>query len=217
MPKTITDDIGVALPSAIDGPFQVIDSSDAANWIKIDPALSRVEAAGDARPLRSVSTHLLRTYLSSGINAFGTYTAARSVNAGASGGMVVFPIRIPEDFDPAGPSSLAVLIGPTADSTVNGQMVRFVVDYTRVSAEDGVQADASVAMDWPVPDDWTTAEAKEVLIDNGNGWTFDGDTLAPGDWLGFRFAREGAHANDDFAQGVKFTERMVFVYRAKTF
>ena len=217
MPNTTTDDIGVALPSAIDGPFQVVDPADAANWIKVDPALSRVEAAGDARPMRVAFSALVRTYLSTGVGVIGTYMPARSVNTGVSGGMFLFPLRVPEEFDAAASSSLAILIAPTADSAVNGQTVRFLVEYTLVSAADGARSDGSVAMDWPVPDDWTTAETKEVLIDNGNGWTFDGDTLAPGDWLGFRFAREGAHANDDFAQGLLFAERVAFMYQAKKF
>lgn len=217
MPKTFTDDIGAALPSAIDGPFQVTDPSDAASWIRIDPALARVEAAGDARPTRAVSAVFDRTYLSVGLASIGSHLPARSVAAGVKGGYYTVPIRVPDDIDPAAPASIVILVSPAADSAANGQILRFGLDYTRVEASDGSRSEGATAMDWPVPDDWTTSDSGLVVIDNGNGWSFDANTFAPADWLGVRVFRDGAHANDDFNQGLVIADTLALVYRAKTY
>jgi len=216
MPKTFTSDIGLALPSAIEGPLQIIDPADAASWIKIDPAQARIEAAGIARPQRSILLPTSRVYLSAGLTTIGSYLAARSIGAGAIGGVFFAPFRLPEDMDVSAPAAVYVLLSPVSDATTNGQVVRLVLSTTRAAA-DGSITDDLLNQDWPVPDDWTTSDVESALLDNGNGWTVDGDALAPGDWFGVRMHRDGPHAADTFDQGIRFSEMIVFAYSARTF
>lgn len=216
MPKTFTDDIAPALPSSIEGPFQVVDASDASSWIKVEPASARISIAGDARPTRSVATGYDRIYLTAATQYIGTTITARYVNSDSNGGFYVSPIRIPDDMDLGEPSNIKVLIGPLYNATVNGQVVRFGFAHTRVTLQ-GVASNGSITYDWDVPDDWTTSDYKIVTIDNGNGRTFEADTFAIGDVVGFRISRLGTAAEDTFNKAVKFAQYLQFEYTAKVF
>lgn len=216
MPKTHTDDLAPVLPSSIEGPFQISTPSDPTSWIKIDPAGARIAAGGDGRPTRVVAPVFGRTYGSVTAHYIGTTIVAHYVNAGSTGGFYLLPIRVPDDMDVTQPSSVRIVAAPVQDATTNGQAVRFYLQQTRVSQ--GGPPDASVVtFDWDVPDDWTTNDCNLVLIDNGNGRTFEGDTFENGDTLGLRIIRMGGSASDTFDKGVKFADCIAFEYTAKEY
>ena len=213
MPKTYTDDLGPPLPSLVDGPFEIRDPSDAESWIKIDPANAEISSAGNARPTRLITTGFVRASGSAYSQYIGSYMAARSVSANVSGGFHLAPICIPEDMDVSEPCYVRLLISPLTDATTNGQVIRFGLALTSVT-QTGVMSNSSVTCDWNVPDDWTTSEYKVVLIDNGNGRTFDPDTFTNRDVVGFRIRRVGTAAADTFDKGVKIAEFLQIEYTA---
>ena len=213
MPKTHTDDIAAALPSAINGPFTVVDPADAASWVKIDPAAAQIAAAGGAGPTRVVTTSFGRSYGSGLSQYIGNYIIARYVNAGATGGFYAHPLRIPDEMDVTRPSKVRLLVNPLNDATTNGQVIRFIL----YAAYGGTVVGTSITSDWNVPDDWTTDDCNVALIDNGSGHTFDGNTFTNGDTLGLRIIRAGGAAEDTFDKTLRIAEYLQFEYTAKAF
>ena len=216
MPKTHTDDVAPALPSSIDGPFQIVDPSDCASWIKADPANARIAAAGNARPTRVLTTGYGRTYLNTTALFIGVAMTARYVNAEDNGGFYLSPIRIPDDMDVGEPCTVKILVTPVQDATTNGQVVRFALTRTRVTLG-GSESSSTFVYDWDVPDNWTTSDYNMVTIDNGNGRSFEADTFANGDIVGLRISRQGAATEDTFNKAVKFAEYIQLEYTAKAY
>jgi len=216
MPKTFTDDIAPALPSSLSGPFQVVDPTDANSWIKVDPAGAMIAAAGAARPVRTVKSSYVRSYLSASASVIGSVLAARSISNELLGGFYTSPIRVPDDMDVTQPSDVNILVSPVQNATVNGQAIRFQLSHSRVTPS-GTSLNGVITVDWPVPDNWTVTDAAAALIDNGNGRTFEANVLSTGDYLGFRCVRFGSAAEDTFNKGVLIAESLMFRYTAKTF
>jgi len=216
VPKTFTDDIAPALPSSLAGPFQIVDPTDAASWIKIDPAGATIAAAGGGRPTRTLLTGYVRQHLSGGSSFIGSVMAARSVNDGVTGGFYTAPIGIPNEMDVAEPADVTILVNPIQDATTNGQVVRLELSYSHVTAAGNI-TNGVITFDWSVPDDWTVNDPALVLIDNGNGRTFEADTFGAGDYLGLRCLRLGAAAQDTFNKGINLAEMLAFQYTAKGF
>lgn len=209
MPKTFTDDVAAALPSSIEGLFQVVDPADHANWIKLDPAGAGVAAAGAARPKRRIIRAMLRTYGLTYTGALGTAYSCRRVTATGLAGTFYAPFPIPPDMDLAAPGDVKLIIAATVDATTNGQAIRFRVDVTHFIPGEAPN-DATIAYDWPVPDDWTANDPREVAIDNGNGVTFDADHFEAGDHLGLFIRRMGAATEDRFDKDLLICDAMAF-------
>lgn len=216
MPKTYTDDAGPTLPASIEGPFQIIDPSDCASWIKVDPADARIKAAGNARPIRVLTIGHKRNYLTTTSHFIGVAVTARSVNANDNGGFYLSSIGIPDDMDVGEPCNVKILVTPVDDATINGQVARFALTRTRVTLE-GSLTGTTFVYDWDVPDNWTTSDFNVVTIDNGNGWSFDADTFAEGDLVGLRVSRQGAATEDTFNKAIKFAECIRLEYTAKLY
>jgi len=216
VPKTFTDDIAPAFPSSLDGPLQVVDPTDASSWIKVDPASGAIAAAGAARPSRRIASSYVRTYFSASAAAIGSVLAARSITTELLGGFYASPIRIPDDMDVTQPSDVTILVSPVQSATVNGQTVQFQFAHSIVPPG-GTGANAVITVDWAVPNNWLPTDAAVVLMDNGNGRTFEANTLSAGDFLGFRCARLGSATEDTFNKSVLIAETLVFSYVAKEF
>lgn len=216
MPKTFTDDIAPALPSSLDGPLQIVDPTDASSWIKVDPAGGVIAAAGAARPGRRVESSYVRTYLSANASAIGSVLAARSITSELLGGFYASPIRMPDDMDVTQPSDVTILVSPAQNATVNGQTVRFQLSHSRMTPG-GTSTSAVITVDWAVPNNWLAGDTAVVLMDNGNGRTFDANTLNTGDFLGFRAIRFGSATEDTFDKSVLIGETLIFKYVAKEF
>ena len=213
MPKTHTSDVAAALPGSIDGPFVVVDPSDAANWIKLNPAGGAIAAAGAARPTRGLVAHYARSYFTASIQYLTGVILARAVNPDDLGGFFLAPLRIPDDADATSPITIRVALSPALNATTNGLVVRLLLSHTRVTSA-GSSSSGDVTYDWPVPDDWTTSDIAIVALDNGNGHTYDAGTFTPGDLLGLRLVRQGNDAADTFDKGVKIAENVHLEYTA---
>lgn len=216
MPKTFTDDIAPALPSSIDGPFQVVDAADSSSWIKVDPANAQIAAAGGARPLKRMIAPYARSYLVSGQTVIAMAISARYVNTGYVGGFYVTALRIPDELDVTQPLSIRTLVSTLVNSSTTGEVVRFSLEWARITTT-GVQISNNVTYDWPAPDNWQTSETNVALIDNGSGWTIDGNTFAAGEFLGLRISRLGTDPADTYSTGVRFAEMLMLDYTAKAF
>ncbi len=216
MPKTFTNDVAPTLPSAIQGPLQVIDPSDGSSWIKIDPAGARIVAAGGAKPVRIVAVAFTRTYGSGSPSYISTTITSRTIGASSIGGAYYAPFRLPFDMDVSKTSNVKILVSPATNATTNGQVVRFTLDQSHVS-EGGNPSTSSDSFDWSVPDDWTTSDVSLVTIDTGSGYTFAGSTFQAGDHLGLRVIRNAFAAEDTFDKGVKISEHLLFEYTSTDF
>lgn len=216
MPKTFTDDVAAALPSSIEGPFQVLDPTDHDSWIKLDPAGAGVAAAGAARPKRRIIRAILRTYGLTYTDALGTGYSCRRVTATGLAGTFYAPFPIPPDMDLAAPSDIKLIIAAAVDATTNGQAIRFRVDVTHFKPGEAPN-DATIAYDWPVPDDWTANDPREVAIDNGTGAAFDANHFEDGDQVGLLIRRDGAATEDTFDKNILICDAMTFEYSAKVY
>jgi hypothetical protein len=214
MPKTYTDDVAAALPSSIDGPFQVLDPADHDNWVKLDPAGGGVVAAGLARPTRQIIRPLARTFGLSFTDTMGAAFLYRRLSSTSIAGFYVVTFPIPPDMDLSAVSHVKLIAAAFADATTNGQAVRLSLDVTHFTPGEAPN-DAVIDYDWPVPDDWTTGDPREVLIDNGNGVTFDADHFEAGDQLGMLIRRFGTAAEDTFDKDILVSEVLAFEYAAR--
>ncbi|MGD2110383.1 MAG: hypothetical protein PVI86_13460 [Phycisphaerae bacterium] len=211
MPKTFTSDAGLLLPSAIQGPLQVIDPTDDSSWIRIDPANARLSAAGEAKPTRVVSSPHVRTYGSTSSTYIANTITARAVNASSFGGIYFAPFQIPLDMDVSKTSNVSILVSPGSDATTNGQAVRFTLDWGTVTPGGGATTGANT-YDWNVPDDWTDQDSAQVTIDTGGGYTFAACTFENGDHAAVRVIRSGFASEDTFDKTLKIAEQVLFEY-----
>ncbi len=215
MPKTFTDDIAPVLPSALNGPFQVIKPGDSASYFKLDPASGKVEAAGTARPIRRLTVPLVRT---SGVVSNSTIDSgmdARSVGASLDGGFYVAPFVVPPEMDLSVASSVKVVTAPAADGG-GATVVRF--ELTTAYAKDG---DTSVVTetlidDWTTPTGWSTQDLKLVTLDGGSGATYAANKFEASDIIGLLLRRVGSASQDTFPNSLLIGTCVVFEYTAKT-
>ena len=215
MPKTYTDDIAPALPSAISGPFQISDASDADSYLKIDPASAKISAAGNARPQRRLFTGLVKLIGTSVAGTLGSGMSCRQVAPGNDAGFFAGPVGVPGDMDLSEPSSIFVVIAAAVSSSLPGAVVRLeiVTGYTK----DGqfTPHSTTVTYDHPVPDYWQAGAAETPRVDDGNGRTFGPDLFEAGDVLGVRARLIRSAAADTFDQAVKLASGVIFEYTAK--
>lgn len=172
--------------------------------------------SGDTPPTRVANTGYCRAYGTCTAHYIGSAITARYVNYNSTGGFYLLPIRIPDDMDVAEPCSVKILVNPVFNVTTNGQVIRFYLQQSHV-ADGGSMNTTSINYDWDVPDNWTTNDYNVVLIDNGNGRTYEAGAFANGDTVGFRIARLGTAAEDTFNKAVKIAEYLQFEYTAKQY
>lgn len=216
MPKTHTSDVAAALPGSIDGPFQVVDPSDVASWIRLAPATGAIDAAGGARPTRGLVAPYARSYFSASVQYLTGVILARAVDAGDLGGFFAAPYRLPSELDSTAPMTVRVALAPMVNATTNGQVIRLLLSHTRVTPSGSV-ASGDITYDWPVPHAWTASDVAIVALDNGNGHTYDAGTFTPGDLIGMRLVRQGNDPADTFDKGVKIAECIHIEYRAAAY
>ena len=149
MPKTFTDDIGPVLPSALDGPFQVVDPNDIDSYIKVDPENARIEAAGDARPVRRLTAEYTRAYGFTLTTVLATALDVRSIGPNTDAGFYTAPFFIPVDMDTGETSSLKLMLAPASNGG-GATVVR--LELITAYGKDG---DTSVASQTAIYD-WTT-------------------------------------------------------------
>lgn len=213
MPKTYTDDIGQVLPSALEGPFQVSDPADADNYLKIDPANARIEAAGSARPTRHLTVLHDSEYGAPLKTTLGTAIVARTLVATTDNGFYTKPFHLPHDIDVTQTSDVKIIIA-TASSLGSG-IVRLELITSYCKDGDTSVANQTVTYDWPTPGGWTPEHPKLVTIDNGSGYTYQPNTWESGDIIGLAIRRLGSAAQDTYIQNVIVPIGVLFAYTAK--
>ena len=215
MPKTHTDDVGLALPSAIEGPFEIADAVDHDSYLRIDPALARITAAGGARPSRRLDLGYARNSGVSSAAVLGEGMACRQVNPGNDAGFYTNSVGIPGEMDPAEPCSILVLIAAAANSMLSNLVVR--VEVAAAYAKDGQSTPhtTTVVYDCEVPDSWHEDAVEIVRIDDGNGWTFAPNLFEAGDLIGLRVRLVRSAVEDNFDQAVKLGTGAIFEYTGK--
>lgn len=215
MPRTHTDDVGPAIPSAIEGPFEVADAADHGSYLKINPALAQITATGDARPLRRLHFGYARNTGLSNAAVLAEGMACRQVNPGYDAGFYTNSIGIPDEMDPAAPSSIFVLIAAVASSMLSNVAVR--LEVTAAYAKNGQSSPhiTTVTCDYTVPDSWQTDAVEVVRVDDGNGRTFAPNLFEAGDVVGLRVRLARSAAEDTFNQAVKLATGVIFEYTAK--
>ena len=171
---------------------------------------------GGPRALRVISIGYCRSYNTATAHFIGTAIAARYVHANDLGGFYLLPFTLPQDMDVSQPSSVRILVNPLQNAAINGQKVRFILQATHVP-DGGSPQTSTVNCNWSVPENWTTDDCNVVLMDNGNGRTFEGNTFAEGDTVGLRLARAGSDPADTFDKAVKMADYIQFEYTAKRY
>jgi hypothetical protein len=104
MPKTFTDDIAPVLPSAIDGPFQIVDPSDSSSYMKVDPKKALIQAAGGARPIKQLTALFESSYSIALSTTLGGAIRAKSIGASNDAGFYCNAFALPGDMDVSGQS-----------------------------------------------------------------------------------------------------------------
>jgi hypothetical protein len=141
---------------------------------------------------------------------------AVTVGASVIGGIYLQPQRLTPQVDVRRSIGVWILLSPAANSLVDGQHVSIQLSVTQVNA-DGTLTDTNVTYIWPVPNGWLTTDTEFVLIDNGNGVSFDAEFFADQQNIGLRVARLGDKPADTFAQGLKIAEYAVLQYTTREF
>jgi hypothetical protein len=216
MPKTYTDDLQPAMPSALEGPLLIADPADHGSWIRIDPAGSTIAAAGGAQFRRQIVVPYVRTYAATTPALFGAAITSHYVTATAIGGFYLAPLVIPMDMDVSKPSDVKLLAASAADDTGSGEVIRFSLVETHV-ADTGAPVDITVSCDWAVPTNWQMSDSRVVTIDGGSGYTFAGATFQHGMWVGLRITRVGSATEDTFDKTVNIGGALMFEYTAGRF
>ncbi len=214
MPKTFTDDVAPLLPSAVKGPFQVVDPADPTSYFKVDPALARVEAAGAARPRRRLTLGMTRGNGVSSLTTIDTAMDARSVALNSDGGFYTFPFQIPTDMDVGASSDIRVALSPGADGG-GGTVVRLELVTAYGKDGDPSVVTETLTYDWTTPSGWSMQDLKLVRIDAGSGYTHAGGKFETGDYVGLLVRRVGSAAQDTFPQSLLIGASVVFEYTAK--
>ncbi len=214
MPKTFTDDIGPALPSALDGPFQVVDPNDIDSYIKVDPENARIEAAGDARPVRGLTVGYTRGYGMSLRSVLAAAMDACSVGPGTDAGFYTTPFFIPVDMDTGETSSVKVGVVP-ASSGGGGTVARLELLTAYVKDGDTSLDRQTTICDWTTPGGWTPEDLKLVTLDTGSGYTFAADTFESSDIVGLRIRRVGSAVQDTFPYNLLIVTALFFEYTAR--
>ncbi len=215
MPKTYTDDIAATLPSSLDGPFKVVDPSDAAAYFKVDPAQARVEAAGGARPMRRVNLGFYKTIGTTLAGTIGTAMGSRIVAVGNTGGYLCNAIGVPVDMDLSAPANVKVMLAPDADSSLSGKQVRIELTISYGKGADSALTTTTINHDWTTPDNWSAGDPELVVIDAGNGETFAANTFELDDVIGIWLRLARAAGADTFDQSVHLAAGAVLEYTAK--
>jgi hypothetical protein len=152
----------------------------------------------------SVSNLLLPFNRNNGSVAQSTVSTAvttLTVGAAVTGGWYTGMLRLPPAVDVTKPIDVVLTVTPQANSLVDGQNVVFNVIWASID-ENGVRVDNTFNQTWPVPNGWLTTDTQHVLMDNGNGHTFDADTFDPQMRIALILRRVGASPLDTFAQGL---------------
>jgi len=215
MPKTHTDDVAMALPSAVQGPFQVVAPDDLTSFLKLDPQAAALEAAGGARPIRSVTVGLNRTSGTSGNATLGNGIACRQVVAGDDGGFYAEPLWIPPEMDLAATSRVYAMICAAVASALSDVAVVLELAAGYVRHQQAGPHSTTLTVVHPVPDAWQSAQPEEVLLDDGASRTFAPQVFEAGDVLGLRVQLLRSSASDTFDQPVKLFGAVRFEYTAK--
>ena len=164
--------------------------------------------------LRYESVAAGRSFASVTDQTIGQSIICKRIAASALGGFYCKPFQLPQDFDPTKPIDVAVLIHTAVNSGVDGQHVRLRVNWTE--AIEGVLNDVhTITYDWPVPNGWLTSNPLVVLIDNGNGHTFDAHQFSNTSTLGLRIDRNGIATEDTYAQATDLAEAIRLTYSTK--
>lgn len=213
MPKTFTSDVGAALPSAIDGPFQIQVPGDGTSYFKIDPAGGKIEAAGVARPVRRLLVPFSRNTGVVGTSTFDTGMDARTVGATADGGFMLVPFVVPAEIDVSAASSVIVAVAPGGNG--GDAVVRFELSTTFAKDGDTTLTTEVLNFDWTTPSGWSTGDMKLVTLDGGSGATFAANKFEPGDVVGFLLRRLGAATEDTMPVTLLMAPGVVFEYVGK--
>lgn len=181
----------------------VADSSQTAGlrWANVAPDFS----------LQRLIIPFVRVFGSVTNTTIGLHIAAGSVASNSLGGMFASPIQIPPDMDVTKTSNLKILISPTANGEINGQVIRFVGNYTKVTSA-GVQSDTNFNHDFSVPNGWITTQTELLTLVSAGGVSFAASTFALTDQVGFKVYRDGPNAADTYDQGVRIANYVIFEY-----
>ena len=215
MPKTYTDDIAPALPTALDGPLLIADPNDHDSYLQIDPAGAQLKATGDARPLRHLTLSGDRKSGTAVYAMNGTALEARKIAVGNDGGYFTPPLALPPEMDLGATSNIKVLLAPASDSMGSGLVVRIEVLASYGKHGDTSVAERTITYDWTVPLNWSTDELRLVTVDDGEGFTFPVDLFDAGDFIGLRVQLARSVAQDTFTEDVRLGESVLFEYTTK--
>ena len=213
MPQTYTDDVAAILPSALTGPFQVVDPADANSYLRVDPQAARLTATGTARPWRTLVLPFGRADGVTAAGTIGTALDARRCGADLVNGFFTAPVAMPYNLDPAEPARVRLLLAPLTPGG-GDQIARLEVVCTFGKDGDLSVVDETVVHDWTTPSGWSTEDVKLVLLDNGSGYTLAGGTLENADWLGLRVRRLGTAVEDTLSVDLAVAAAVLFEYRA---
>jgi hypothetical protein len=164
--------------------------------------------------LRTISLSAQRNFSSVTAATIGTNIVAVQVGAALLGGVFLQPGKFTPAVAVRRAINVYVLVNPAANSAVDGQHVVLQLASTRVNAN-GTFTNASFNVTWPIPAAWTTNDTNLVLLDNGNGHSFNPLTFVDQTTFALRVARVGSDPADTFAQSLKLAEAVTVEYTTR--
>ena len=162
-------------------------------------------------PQARISLPYNRSQGSVALVAYGTGAAAVRTQPNQDGGYLTSPILLPPAADLTRPIDVYSVL---RTQTTGGPINRTVHHRLRTSGvEIAVGAgDSDIVDNWIVPANWAVDDIQRYLWDSGNGHTFNGGTLVPNMYLGFRYERLGTNGADNYDQATEALAMLEFVY-----
>jgi hypothetical protein len=163
---------------------------------------------------RFLSSPLARAYFAGANSLIGAAVNAIRCAPTTLGGFYAAPFHVPQDLDPAKAAFVYIVVAPTGNSLINGQVVQLQLATTVIDPP--VTTDLSVlTLNWAVPNNWLTSQPQSIFLDNGTGVTFNPGELPQETTIGMRISRNGPAAADTFAQSLEIAALLILNYKTK--
>lgn len=163
-----------------------------------------------SKPLATtIQAPYVRSIGVTGAQFIGTAMAARQIAGIDNAGFYCAPFTFPDSAIPKNNAYVFITIQPAFVPIFTGQIIKLLLRTTITSVNLDINSFDQTFL-WPIPDPFSSDIGYRILLDNGNGRTFNPLQFKRDDFIGFQIQRMGADPADTLAQSVKIAESLTF-------
>jgi hypothetical protein len=135
------------------------------------------------------------------------------INTGVQG-WYAQPLVILPCLDVSRPMTVSWTVTRLFGAIDNVNHVGFEIDYTIIRG-DVVAADVQLQYEWSPPFDWLAGVPAPVNFLNAGGPTFPAHTFVQGDFIGFRYLRNGLAPADQYPPTINIPNACLLAYNTR--